>query len=478
LNPELVALANDIVSGVSGAVTAASIQAALDAAHAKLTAMQVVLDYINDQGSTAPDADDYNAIGLGRAVVASEVPALNAAAVAVGVTAADTPAELAALLPLPSVTIDAISEDSSAYPPMRDLGVAPNTDLGAQAGDILIDISTLQVGDYLTLTLNGISYTTQNALSAVDMDSVRAELNSANTELTSWKAATDISAFYNHNGKILVRPTATAIDISALEVKAGVAVTPDFITSDNDGLTITATLDAALATGQRLEFSTNGTNWTDISDSVTGTAVSYDASSLTSTATVQMRVVNTAGTAGTADSQLVTIDATSPVVVISSSATTNDTYPVVSGTVETGATVTAVIAGATYKVTSTDGTWSVDTATAIPVTGSLALNTSGDNSISVTAVDVAGNASAAAATQTLVIDTVAPDIAPSGLVQLDAYGLDDVPSSGDPLIASAAFANGSFVEVWLTKRDTAYGVVAQRFNADGSKDGEILGYRC
>ncbi|MDI6005312.1 hypothetical protein QLS87_17070, partial [Cobetia pacifica] len=64
----------------------------------------------------------------------------------------------------------------------------------------------------------------------------------------------------------------------------------DFITSDNDGLTITASLTAPLAADETLQYSTDGTTWIDIPDaSVTGTEVNYD-SGLTESATVQLRV--------------------------------------------------------------------------------------------------------------------------------------------------------------------------------------------
>src|SRR5690606_37647703 len=83
--------------------------------------------------------------------------------------------------------------------------------------------------------------------------------------------------------------------------------------------------------------------------------------------------------------------------------------PVVSGTAEAGSTVTAVIAGATYTTVATGGIWSIDTGSAIPVSGALNINANGSNSVSVTASDAAGNTSPAA-TQTLVVDTTTPAV--------------------------------------------------------------------
>jgi hypothetical protein len=99
-----------------------------------------------------------------------------------------------------------------------------------------------------------------------------------------------------------------------------------------------------------------------------------------------------------------TLDTSAPGVAVTSDALTAVAAPVVSGTAEAGATVTAVIAGATYTTTATGGAWHIDTSTDSHA-NVLALVINGSNSISVTAADAAGNASAAV-TQTLVIDTV------------------------------------------------------------------------
>ncbi|NRP37342.1 hypothetical protein XMD579_002184 [Marinobacterium sp. xm-d-579] len=466
LTQELVSLANEIVSGITGTLSASAIQAALDAAHAKLTAMQVVLDYIDDQGSAAPDADDYNAIGLGRTVAVAEVAALNAAAVSAGVNAADTPAELAALLPVPSVTIDAISDDTSAYPPMADLAVAVSTDPNRQQGDVLIDISSVQVGDYLTLELNGATYTSDFAVPAPG-DSIYTlqyqilqTFRGGNPEpaaLTTWKAAVGIDEFYSSGSEILVRPTATDIDVSALNVKAGIPSTPDFITSDDDGLTITATLDAALATGQRLEFSTNGTDWTDISDSVTGTAVSYDASSLTSTATVQMRVVNSAGTAGTVDSQLITIDTAvaSPNATLAVDSTNgvsgNDSDAVTNSgaiTAPANAESGAIVEYRVQKDAGAFSSWS-ETYTAPATDGSA----DGAYVVEVRQTDVAGNVSASQSL-TFTLDTTAPTTAVTAITISDDSGVqgdfitNDVDGLTISATLSAALATGEILEYW------------------------------
>ncbi len=104
-------------------------------------------------------------------------------------------------------------------------------------------------------------------------------------------------------------PTQT-LTIESISDDTGVSST-DFITSDNDGLTVAATLSAILGAGEILEYSNdNGATWIDATASVTGTAVSVVDAALISTETVQFRVTDTAGNSGTAASQLVTIDTT------------------------------------------------------------------------------------------------------------------------------------------------------------------------
>jgi VCBS repeat-containing protein len=108
------------------------------------------------------------------------------------------------------------------------------------------------------------------------------------------------------------------VDITAISTDSGISAT-DFITNDNNGLTISATLSTALVTGEKLFYSKdNGTTWTDITSSVNGTAVSHVDSTLTSSSTIRMQVRNAAGSAGATDSQLVTIDSNAPTA-------TNDT---------------------------------------------------------------------------------------------------------------------------------------------------------
>jgi hypothetical protein len=101
-----------------------------------------------------------------------------------------------------------------------------------------------------------------------------------------------------------VAPT-TKVTIDSISEDTGFA---DFTTTDNNGLTINATLSAALATGEKLWYSNdNGTTWANISSSASGTAVSFADANLTSTTTVQFRVGDAANNFGAVATKEITI---------------------------------------------------------------------------------------------------------------------------------------------------------------------------
>jgi hypothetical protein len=115
---------------------------------------------------------------------------------------------------------------------------------------------------------------------------------------------------------------------------------------------------------------------------------------------ITARVADAAGNFGTASAACIfVLDTTAPAVAVTSSARSTDTTPVISGTAEAGAQITLTIGGATYQATATNGIWSVDTDTAIPTSGSLAIGSV--NAVVATACDTAGNS--ASVNQTLLI---------------------------------------------------------------------------
>lgn len=129
-----------------------------------------------------------------------------------------------------------------------------------------------------------------------------------------------------------VAPTQT-ITIDSISLDSGEA---DFITNDNNGLTVSATLSAPLNTGEILQYSNdNGVTWSDVSTSVAGTAVTVVDATLTSTETVKFRVADAAANTGDEASRLIIIDTTAPTTTAAVTAVT-DNIGITQGTVADG----------------------------------------------------------------------------------------------------------------------------------------------
>jgi hypothetical protein len=128
--------------------------------------------------------------------------------------------------------------------------------------------------------------------------------------------------------------------------------------------------------------------------------------SYTVTATSRDTASNTAQGSAT-----VTIDTTAPASPTVDALVTNELKPVLTGqaVLDAGETLTVAIHGATYRPTPTpNGLWSVNTATAAVVSGSLETFVNGQSyTVTATSRDTAGNTAQGSAT--VVIDTTAPE---------------------------------------------------------------------
>lgn len=101
-------------------------------------------------------------------------------------------------------------------------------------------------------------------------------------------------------------PSKTAT-VTSLTPDTGISAT-DFITNDGTtSRTYSGTLSSALAIGESLQVSVNGTTWAEASVSNT-TWIFNDATAQSSNWTIQTRVVDVAGNAGTIRNKIVTLD--------------------------------------------------------------------------------------------------------------------------------------------------------------------------
>ncbi|HTB80040.1 MAG TPA: Ig-like domain-containing protein [Opitutaceae bacterium] len=208
---------------------------------------------------------------------------------------------------------------------------------------------------------------------------------------------------------------APSITFSSLAFSADTgSSSTDFITN-TAAQTITATLSGALAGGDIVSGSLdNGSTWTDITNKVSGTTLTWNGVTLTGSSTLKLKVTDAAGNDGTVKSQAYTLDTTAPAAPSTPDMTagtdtgssnsdniTNNTTPTFTGTAESGSTVTLY---------DTDGTTVLGTATATGGNWSITSSSlsSGSHTLTAKATDAAGNTSSASSGLSVTIDTAAP----------------------------------------------------------------------
>ena len=206
---------------------------------------------------------------------------------------------------------------------------------------------------------------------------------------------------------------------------------PDFVTNEAE-ITVKAVLKAALAAGDRVQYSVDGETWTTVAAAdVDGTTVSVKGIDATTSPTVSIRVVDGAGNPGQAIAQPITYDITPATQTVTIDSITEDMGDTPDGkpdfvtneqTVTVAATLSDKLAAGEYVQYSVDGEqWTrvapkdVD-GTAVTIHG---IDVSGNPTLQVRVVDAAGNPGAEAsqpitydttgATQTVTIDSITED---------------------------------------------------------------------
>jgi len=252
-------------------------------------------------------------------------------------------------------------------------------------------------------------------------------------------------------------PTATA-SIEAINTDTGTS--GDFIT--NDTTLIISGTNEALDSSEKVQISLDGgATWFDATQS-DATHWSYDNSANAMTAgehTLQSRVIDVAGNAGTAHTQIITIDTTAPSSLsvnltddeepitgaITAGSVTNDTTPVISGLTEAGATVTAK-----DDTGNALGTATADSNGNYTITPTTPLS-EGQHFVTVTATDAAGNPFTVSS-GVFTVDTTAPaapllDPTDGSIVVGTAEPGSTITitdGSGNPIGTTTANQNGNF----------------------------------
>ncbi|MFS2161100.1 Ig-like domain-containing protein [Pseudomonas sp. Pseusp122] len=220
----------------------------------------------------------------------------------------------------------------------------------------------------------------------------------------------------------------------------------DFITQ-TPAQTITATLSSTPA-GSDVVYGSldNGATWSDITSKLSGTALTWNGVTLSGSNTLQLKVTDIAGNDGTIKSQAYVLDNSAPAtpaapVLASASDTgasnsdriTNNTTPTITGTAESGSTVTLY---------DTDGTTVLGTGVATGGAYAIAVSalTSTSHTITAKATDAAGNTSTASSGTTLTIDTSAPTT-----VALSATSANTVNATAGATLASLSATDNSAI---------------------------------
>ena len=221
--------------------------------------------------------------------------------------------------------------------------------------------------------------------------------------------------------------TAPSIALSKLSLSSDTGASPSDFVTKTTAQTITATLSAALASGDQLQGSIDdGLHWNDITDMITGSTLVWPGLTLTEgSSALQFRFVDFLGNTSSAQRQPYTLDSTPPNAPATPSlASTSDSgisdsdritsapSPTVIGTAESGSTVIIYSDNNPLGTTfATGGAWNF-TAPFV---------SDGTYQIKATATDLAGNVSADSATTNITIDRQPPSITSVGVPANGTY---------------------------------------------------------
>jgi large repetitive protein len=292
---------------------------------------------------------------------------------------------------------------------------------GASATDatpVITGTTDLPIGSTITITIDP-----NNDGDTSDVVTYRVTVQSGGNWSVNTETATPVSGAFPEGGlPSYAKITASGSDQagnSASAIALNAPTVDALVTNDT-----TPTLSGTWTNlgSDTLTVTVNGTTYTTASGlviagntwSLTTTTLSAGTYNVTATTTRSATSVSD----GTS-SELV-VDTIAPVVAITSPTLTNDTTPVISGTTDLpdGALLTISVDpdndsgtnnSVSYTVVVSGGTWSVDTGTALPVSGTFpGTGLAGTVGVTASGTDAAGNSTTTA--QTLNVDTVPPVI--------------------------------------------------------------------
>jgi len=237
---------------------------------------------------------------------------------------------------------------------------------------------------------------------------------------------------------------------------SGVGLSNDTGSSNSDLMTFTAaqtivaSLSADLSSGDQLYGSVdNGNSWIQITDKVTGTAISWDGATLSGSNTIAFQVVDLAGNTGTTTGRSsYVLDTAAPALTVGGVSLSNDTGTsssdlITSVAVQTiSATLSTPLSAGDSLYGSLDGGFSwtniTDKANGTSINWDGVI-LSGSNSIVFKMTDLAGNTGSQTGISSYVLDTSAPTPTLSALslsVDTGLFDLDRITSVAPQTISA------------------------------------------
>ncbi|WP_047551064.1 beta strand repeat-containing protein [Methylotenera sp. G11] len=271
--------------------------------------------------------------------------------------------------PTQTITINSISADSGTpgdFITNDNNGLTINATLSAALGAG----ETLQYSNNNGASWNTVAAVNITGSPAVNVSFADAALTSSNTIQFRVSDGTNYGPAASQVITIDTAAPTQTVTINSISADSGIA--GDFITNDNDGLIINATLSAALNASETLQYSNGISGWRDVLvTELSGNSATIVDGALTSTSTIKFRVSDGANYS-TEKEQLVTVDSSKPLVILAQTFNYDenqiDGALVATVTATDNIGVTAFRFSATGTQTSADGFFSINNSGQISIT--------------------------------------------------------------------------------------------------------------
>jgi hypothetical protein len=275
-------------------------------------------------------------------------------------------------------------------------------------------------GEVIQVSLdNGTTWSTATNTIGSNTYSYAATLISSNTlQVRVSDTAGNVSAALTQ--AYVLDTTAPTLTVSTVSLSADTGTSSTDVNTKTAAQTISATLSAALSTGDILSGSVDGgTHWTDITNKVSGTAITWTSATLSGTSSIVFKVTDLAGNDGSnTGSTAYVLDTTAPTVTITPSllSLNNNATETVTFTFSE-----AVTGFDLTDISASNGSFSALTqvGSSNTYTATFTASTIGSSVFGVTAssyTDLAGNLGAAGASQSVAVTT------PSSISLGSSYG--------------------------------------------------------